>query len=50
MAQNKYTKYYILIAIVSAALGIGVGLLIKNHINNKVEQTEGIEVDAPISE
>lgn len=33
--MGKYTKYYILIAIISGALGIGVGLLIKERMNAK---------------
>ena len=40
MAQGKYTKYYIIIAIVSAALGIGTGLLIKDRMNAKKAAAE----------
>ena len=53
--MGKYTKYYILIAIISGALGIGVGLLIKERMNAKeaekaAQESQVIDVNAPISE
>lgn len=33
--MNKHTQYFILIGIVSLALGVGVGLLIKKGMNKE---------------
>lgn len=53
--MKKYTKYYILIAIISAALGVGVGLLLKERMNAReaakaAQDAEIIDINAPISE